>query len=62
MAEYSSGADSDTASSLGEGQYDYSDIQHLPEDQRASHLFWAYEHAKSRWRRYSGHKPTRRVR
>ena len=25
-------------------------------------MFWAYERAKSRWRRFNGHEPTRRVR
>ena len=61
-AEVDSGTDTDAASSLMEAQQDFTDIQHLPEDEQAAHLFWAYEHAKARWRRFNHHNPTRRVR
>ena len=61
-AEVSSGTDSDTASSFGETQYDFGDVQHLPEPEQGAQLFWAYEHAKARWRRFNNHKPTRKVR
>ena len=55
MAGYDSGTDSDTVSSSGEGPYDDSDIQHMPEPERTAHLFWAHEHAKARWRRHNDH-------
>ena len=45
-ADYDSGTDSDTTSSMGDNQYDFTDIQHLPESEQAAQLFWAYEHAK----------------
>eukprot|EP00974_Lingulodinium_polyedra_P027876 2693425-Lingulodinium_polyedra.AAC.1 len=48
--EFDSGTDSDTASSVGEREYDFHDISHLDPDQQEQELFWAYEHAKGRWR------------
>eukprot|EP00959_Pyramimonas_sp_CCMP1952_P263376 5507640-Pyramimonas_sp.AAC.1 len=58
-----SGTDSDTASSFGEEiREDDPELQGVPEDQRAAHLFWAYERAESRWRQFDNYKPTRRVR
>ena len=61
--EYESGTDSDTASSCWEGEME------LPQDipanatsnQVAETLFWAYQKAKSNWRRFM-RKPTRAVR
>ena len=54
--------DSETVSSVGLNQYDYSDIpaDGTP-DQKAEQLFWAYQRAKGRWRRFMN-KPNRRVR
>ena len=59
--EYDSGTDSDTVSSCGDRNYDYSDISNLPEEQQQQELFWAQEHAKGRWRQFM-RKPVRRVR
>ena len=39
-----------------------SDVQGLTEPEKSAALFWAYEHAKARWRRHNNYKPTRRVR
>ena len=58
---YDSGTDSDTASSCGDRDYDYSDIAHLSEEVQQQELFWAMEHAKGRWRQFS-RKPVRKVR
>ena len=57
-----SGTDTDTVSSLGDQEYDYSDLpQGLDRDQTAEHLFWAYQQAKGRFRRFM-RKPVRKVR
>ena len=41
--------DTDTESSLGETQYDYSDLApHLTDEQRAESIFWAYQRAKGK--------------
>ena len=57
-----SGTDTDTVSSLGEQEYDYSDVpQGLDRDQTAEHLFWSYQQAKGRFRRFM-RKPVRKVR
>lgn len=60
--EYS-GTDTDTASSAGEELYlaDDPELCDMTEAQAGEHLFWAYQQAKSRWRRFTG-KPTRNVR
>ena len=58
---YDSGTDSDTASSCGDRDYDYSDVAHLSEEVQQQELFWAMEHAKGRWRQFS-RKPVRKVR
>ena len=56
--ELDSGTDSDTISSIG-------DTVHPepagPPERHGQDIFWAYQQAKSRWRKYSG-KPTRKVR
>jgi hypothetical protein len=59
-----SGTDTDTASSVGEAWYEYEDIEdfeNLGEPQQAEELFWAYQRAKGRYRRFM-RKPVRRVR
>ena len=57
-----SGTDTDTASSMGDQEYDYSDIpQGLDREQTAEHLFWSYQQAKGRFRRFM-RKPIRKVR
>ena len=57
-----SGTDTDTASSVGDTWYDYSDIiPGVSEDQKAEELFWAYQRFKGRYRRHM-RKPVRRVR
>jgi hypothetical protein len=57
-----SGTDTDTVSSLGDQEYDYSDLpQELDRDQAAEHLFWAHQQAKGRFRRFM-RKPVRKVR
>ena len=57
-----SGTDSDAVSPLGDpispGDPEMRDI---PEGQPAARAFWAYERAKSRWRKYASHEPMRRV-
>ena len=54
--------DTDTESSLGDTQYDFSDLApHLTDEQRAESIFWAYQRAKGKWRRFMN-KPHRRVR
>ena len=64
--EADSGTDSDTASSLGENNYDLNTAD-IPAEMRgnesaiAQSLFWAYERAKKAWRSFM-QKPTRRVR
>ena len=50
-AEYDSGTDSDTISSLGTDDIDYSEFAGLTDEQRELELFWLYQHAKRRWRR-----------
>ena len=61
-SEQDSGTDSDTISSLGE-QVDHSDpaLAGLTPNQIDEHLFWAYEKAKSRWRKHM-HKAAHKVR
>ena len=49
--------DSDTVSSYGDTTYSI-DVTGPDE---AAEIFWQYQNAKSRWRKYM-HKPTRRVR
>ena len=54
--------DTDTESSLGDTQYDFSDLApHLTDEQRAESIFWASQRAKGKWRRFMN-KPHRRVR
>lgn len=62
--EADSGTDTDTQSSVGEFWYEYEDIPNyneLAEPQQAEELFWAYQKAKGRYRRFM-RKPVRRVR
>jgi hypothetical protein len=57
-----SGTDTDTVSSMGDREYDYSDIpQGLDRDQTAEHLFWVYQQMKGRFRRFM-RKPIRKIR
>ena len=52
-----------TASSYGEAiTADDPELRDIPADQYSAHLFWAYERAKSRWRSFNDHKPTRHAR
>jgi hypothetical protein len=53
--------DTDTVSSCGETPYDYGDLPQGTPDQQAEHLFWVYQKAKGRFRRFMN-KPVRRVR
>ncbi len=56
--------DSDTASdhhSEPDEDLWWPDVAELPEEQYGEALFWAYERAKQKWRRFAN-KPTRRVR
>ena len=46
---------------MGDTNYDFSDIAHLGSEEQQQELFWAYEHAKGRWRKFMK-KPVRRVR
>ena len=55
-----SDTDSATSSDSG-GQLDTSDFAHLPEHEADQYLFGEYQHAKKRWRRFSG-KPVRALR
>ena len=59
------GTDSDTASSLGQTDYQAEWRSEVPADASqtyiAQHLFWAYQKAKGAWRQYMG-KPVRKVR
>ena len=60
--EVDSGTDTDTVSSVGENEYTYEDIPGgLDPVQQGEHLFWAYQQAKGRFRRFM-RKPVRRVR
>eukprot|EP00974_Lingulodinium_polyedra_P015348 1486935-Lingulodinium_polyedra.AAC.1 len=59
--DFDSGTDSDTASSLGEREYDLQDIIHLDPTRQERDMFWAYDHAKGRWRKFTK-KPARHVR
>jgi hypothetical protein len=59
--QYDSGTDSDTVSSAGDMSYHDDDLHGLNPEQIDEQIFWAYQRAKSRWRRHM-HKPTRRVR
>ena len=57
-----SGTDTDTMSSVGETWYDYDDIPDgLDDNAKAEELFWAYQKAKGRYRKFM-RKPVRRVR
>ena len=57
-----SGTDTDTVSSVEETWYEYDDIpEGLDDHQKAEELFWAYQRAKGRYRRFM-RKPVRRVR
>lgn len=56
-----SGADSDARSSVGDLDYNEQDLQGLSPAELDEHLFWLYQHAKSRWRKHM-HKPVRHVR
>jgi len=56
-----SGTDSDTESSIGATAYVWDDVQGSDANETAENLFWAYQHAKGRYRRFLG-KPVRRVR
>ena len=59
---FDSGTDTDTESSIGDTRYDYSDIPAgASEQETAEHLFWAYQQAKGRYRKFM-RKPVRRVR
>ena len=49
-ADYDSGTDSDTASSCGMEEVDFTDLGHLNNEELAHELFWTIEHAKRRWR------------
>ena len=62
-ADSENGTDTDTISSLGDGDLDLpaSIPPTATQAEIAQHLFWAYEAAKSRWRRFTG-KPVRAVR
>merc|ERR1712085_130597 len=61
--EILSGTDTDTASSAGEELFLANDPElcNMTEAEAGEHLCWAYQQAKSRWRRFTG-KPTRQVR
>ena len=60
--EIDSGTDTDTVSSVGDNEYTYEDIPAgLDPVQQGEHLFWAYQRAKGRFRRFM-RKPVRRVR
>ena len=59
--EYDSGTDSDTASSCGDRQYDFSHLAHLPDDEKQQVLFANMENSKGMWRQYM-RKPVRKVR
>jgi hypothetical protein len=60
--EFDSATDTETVSSIGENVYDYSDIpDNLPADQREEAIYWAYQRAKGRYRRFTN-KPNRGVR
>ena len=56
-----SGSDTDTVSSIGELDYNAHELHHMTDAQLDEHLFWQYQHAKSRWRKHM-RKPTRKVR
>ena len=53
--------DSNTSEDSGLEQVMVTDLQSVPEAQRAEHVFWAYRSAKKVWRRFSN-KSTRKVR
>ena len=60
--DYDSGTDTDTVTSEGQTAYTYADIpRDLEPNQTAEHLFWAYQQAKGRYRKFMG-KPIRHVR
>ena len=59
--EGDSATDSDTISSVGDTNYDFADIAHMSTEEQQQELFWAYEQAKGRWRKFMK-KPVRRVR
>jgi len=51
--DYDSGTDTDTVSSEGQTAYTYADIpRDLEPNQTAEHLFWAYQQAKGRYRKF----------
>ena len=51
LNQYDSGTDSDTISSVGEEEIDFTDLAHLTERQREQELFAAYEFHKRRCRK-----------
>ena len=60
--EPNSGTDTDTVSSIGDTWYEYEDIpEGLTEKEQGEELFWAYQRAKGRFRKFM-RKPVRRVR
>ena len=60
--DHDSETDSETVSSLGNNNAEYSDIvDTTDQNYKAEQLFWAYQRAKGRWRKFMN-KPNRRVR
>ena len=55
------GTDTDTESSYGENNYDYSDILHMDAEEQEQELYWTYKQHKGRFRRFM-RKPVRKVR
>ena len=53
--------DTETISSLGEMDYSESTLRHMTPAQVDEHISWAYQDAKSRFRKHM-RKPTRKVR
>ena len=45
--EGDSATDSDAISSVGDTNYDFSDIAHLSNEEQQQELFWAYEHKRA---------------
>ena len=56
-----SATDTETISSLADVEYDWHDLDGLTAEQQEHEIFWQYQRAKKRYRRFS-RKPNRRVR
>lgn len=58
--ESDNGTDSDTVSSCSDGDHDFEDVAHFPDNEKEQELFWQYDRAEGRLRQCM-RKPVCRV-